>query len=148
MLFFRKKKRYSGEVVDLVESYVVEASLLNDYTKSIVFNIVLKDNTVIGNCDIRLGNSNELYYAGNIGYSIRENYRGNNYAYYASLILIDIGKKYGLNKLYITCSPDNIASFKTIEKLGATFIERCDVPSNHWLYRRGEKVKDIFVLNI
>ena len=87
----------------------------------------------------------ELYYAGNIGYRIYGGFRGHHYAYEACLLLFQIAKeKYYMDELVITCSPENIPSHKTLEKLNGTLEDVVEVPSWHWLYRRGEKVKEIF----
>ena len=53
-----------------------------------------------------------------------------------------------MDKLIITCSPDNIASKKTLIKLGGQLLETCDVPSDHWLYLRGETVKEIYLFKL
>ena len=90
-----------------------------------------------------------LYYAGNIGYHVYERYRGNGYAYKACLELFKIAKNvYHMDKLIITCSPDNIASKKTLIKLGGQLLETCDVPKDHWLYLRGETVKEIYLFKL
>ena len=49
-----------------------------------------------------------------------------------------------MTELIITCSPDNIPSRRTLEKLGGTLLETANVPEDHWLYQRGEKVKNIY----
>lgn len=46
-----------------------------------------------------------------------------------------------MEKLIITCNPDNIASRKTCENLGANLLEIVDVPEENDLYQRGEKEK-------
>ncbi len=123
-------------------------SLFNKNVLGIEYDIVLQsDDTKIGYCDYRAGMNEELYYAGNIGYRIYEKYRGHSYAYQACLILLDIIKKeYNMDELIITTSPSNTASIVTIEKLGGVFIEECEVPRNHYLYKRGEYIKRIYRL--
>ena len=49
-----------------------------------------------------------------------------------------------MQELLITCSPDNIASRRTLEKLQGELVETADVPRSHWLYERGETVKNIY----
>lgn len=140
----KKKKRIQGMDVDLVEERKVEGDYANSYVPSVFYGIYLhgKD-TRVGNCDIRYGMNEELYYAGNIGYHIDPAYRGHGYAYDACLILFQLARKADMSELIITCSPDNIASEKTLEKLGGTILETTEVPHDHWLYRRGETVKNI-----
>lgn len=139
-----------GLDVYLIQKSKTKASSFNDYVENVEYTIMRsRDEANVGRCDIRIGENEELYYAGNIGYRIYESYRGNSYAYQACLILFDILKKeYNINELKITCSPNNIASKKTIEKLGAEFIEECEVPKNHYLYLRGEKIKRIYTIKL
>lgn len=101
--------------------------------------------TRVGYCDVRIGMNEELYYAGNIGYRINPPYRGHGYAYEACRLLFPLAhEKYGMDELLITCSPDNIPSNKTIQKLGCRYLTCVDVPEWHWLYQRGEKRKNIY----
>jgi tagatose 1,6-diphosphate aldolase len=45
----------------------------------------------------------------------------------------------------LTCDPDNIASRKTIEKLGAIFIERKEIPRTlRKMFSKDERVKNIY----
>ncbi|NLC96370.1 MAG: GNAT family N-acetyltransferase [Erysipelotrichaceae bacterium] len=142
-----KKERYIGDRVDLIKSYELEGE---EDSISIYYNIVLHDtNKVVGRCDLRVGMNWELYYAGNIGYSIDLEYRGNKYAYSACQILFEIAKNdYNMDELIITCSPDNIASYKTCLYLDGKLLETVVVPENHWLAMRGETVKHIFKYKI
>ena len=142
-MFFSRLFRHSvisGSIVDLRKRHHVYDE------DSVSFDILLHDtDTVAGMCDLRFGYTWELYYAGNIGYRIHEPYRGHSYAYYACRLLLEQAyEQYGMKELYITCSPDNIASKKTIEKLGAVFVTEEDVPPAHWLYKRGETKKRIY----
>ncbi len=90
----------------------------------ILYNIVVQ-NEIVGKLIYREGTDEQCYYDGHIGYSIYEEYRGHSYAYKACLLLKDmIDNEY----VYITCSPYNIASKKTIEKLNAEFIEKTLIP--------------------
>lgn len=149
--FFTKRhyrsNRTCGERVDLQLNrvYTPESypGALHDYC----FDIYLHHSDVrIGRCDLRTDRNEETYYAGNIGYRIFTPYRGNGYAYDAAKMLLDMAmNEYGMEEVIITCSPENIASRCTIEKLNGTFVEAADVPDTHWLYERGELVKYIYV---
>ena len=143
--FFQKEKRIIGDVVDLAEEQVWEADSSNDYVPSFFYGIYIHNGRQrIGYCDLRVGHNQEMYYAGNIGYHIYSPYRGNHYAYEACKVLFEIAKEKGMEWVIITCSPDNEASRKTIERLGAEYLETVPVPSDHWLYRRGETIKHIY----
>ncbi len=81
------------------------------------YRITLHDSeNSIGIIVIRIGYNENLYYGGNIGYFINEEYRGNNYALKACKIIKDVAVAHGMNKIIITCNPDNISSRKTCEK--------------------------------
>ncbi|MDD8048097.1 MAG: GNAT family N-acetyltransferase [Thomasclavelia sp.] len=84
---------------------------------------------VVGKIVLREGSCEERYFDGHIGYSIYYEHRGHNYAYLACLELLKIAKEKGFKELIITCSPGNIASLKTIEKLPSSFIEKKSIPS-------------------
>lgn len=86
-----------------------------------------------------------MYYYGNVGYNIKETYRGHHYAYYACKILFKIAKEeFGLKELIITCNPDNDASYKTLKRLGGKLVEIAQIPYDHELYEKGDRFKCIF----
>ncbi|MBP3891339.1 MAG: GNAT family N-acetyltransferase [Solobacterium sp.] len=144
--FFYREKRIAGPVVDLVEEKVVKGSAFNNWIPSIYYGIYLHNTHIkVGRCDLRIGDNEELYYAGNIGYHVFEKYRGNHYAYEACRLLFDVAKKeHQIEKLIITCSPENTPSKKTLLRLNGKLLETTVVPSSHWLYQRGETVKEIY----
>ncbi len=112
------------------------------------FDIHLQENDVrIGRCDYRPFVNIENYYAGNIGYMIYPEFRGNNYSLRASVLLCKMAKK-NRSKLLITCSPDNFASYRIITKLGGKLIKTIKVPKRHFLYKQGEKIKCIFKIDL
>ena len=145
---FRNRKVYEGPVVDLKERYRVSEKTAYDGVPTVYYDILRhSDKEKVGTTDLRLSIEGDMYYYGNIGYNILPSHRGNHYAYYACRLLFLIAKKeFDMNELIITCSPDNDASRKTIEKLGGVLIETTDVPPRHWLYQRGETVKNIYYI--
>lgn len=135
-----------GEAVDLRFESREEACARTSWVPSVYFAICPHGRHVkIGECDLRLGMNEEIYYAGNIGYRIYPPYRGHGYAYDACVLLFQIAhQKYHMDELILTCSPENTASRKTLEKLHGNLLETTPVPVTHWLYRRGETVKNIY----
>lgn len=89
------------------------------------------DDKEVGICDLRLGHNENIFYGGNIGYFIDKNYRGNKYASKASLLLLKLARKEKMNYILITCSPENIASIKTIKYLEGKFTGAFKVPFTH-----------------
>jgi len=53
-------------------------------------------------------------------------------------LIKDLLIKHNINPVWITCNPDNIASIKTIEKIGAAYVETIDVPEENEIYQQGE----------
>lgn len=84
----------------------------------------------IGRIVFRLGTDESLLYAGHIGYTIEENYRGHHYAYKACLALKEKIKAVGYSHVLITCSPENSPSKKTIEKLQCEYLETKMIPKS------------------
>lgn len=149
MIFFDrlfKKKIYEGEVVNLKESYRVDEETSYDGIPTVYYDIISNDtNSKVGSIDLRLTVEGFMYYYGHVGYNIIKKYRGSNYAYYACKVLFKIARdEFNINELIITCSPENKASYRILTKLGGEIVELVDVPSDHTLYRLGEKKKYIF----
>ena len=81
-----------------------------------------------GNVDLRSGESRDLLnYSGHLGYSVLPEHRGN------------LAREHGLETLWITCNPDNVASGRTCDNLGAEL--KVDLPGNTNAYRKGERQK-------
>jgi tagatose 1,6-diphosphate aldolase len=96
---------------------------------------------IVGGIVLRLGdNPNLQRIAGHIGYHVYPFARGHHYAEIACRLLLPLAKTQGLDPLWITCNPDNWASRRTCERLGAQFVEIVPVPPEHPLYPR-EKQK-------
>jgi RimJ/RimL family protein N-acetyltransferase len=142
---FRDKHRISGSIVDLkLESHHMKTEY-HPYD-SYDFGIYIHGTrTRVGYCDLRIGMSEELYYAGNVGYRINEAYRGHGYAAEACLLLFPLAhERYGMKELIITCSPENAPSNATLRRLGCQYVTTVPVPAWHWLYQRGETCKNIY----
>lgn len=91
--------------------------------------------------------SNEnIRYGGHIGYEVFPAYRGHRYALKACRLVLPLARRHGISPLIITCNPDNMASRRTIELLGATLLETVALPSHNEMYALGERVKCIYTL--
>ncbi|GAE29385.1 GNAT family N-acetyltransferase [Alkalihalobacillus hemicellulosilyticus] len=134
-----------GEEIDLHLIKTVPGNKDKNWVPAYHFNITLSDSfKPIGNIDIRIGYNDNLYYGGHIGYSVHEANRGNHYAAKAVLLLREVAYAHEMEKLFITCNPDNIASRKTCEYVGANLLKIVDVPEDNDMYQRGEKEKCIY----
>jgi len=113
------------------------------------YDIILKDvNETIGKISIRLGENYHSYYNGHVGYEIDEDYRGHNYAFVALQMVLDIARDYGMQRVYITCNDDNIASYKTIEKLAVELVGKVIPPKDYFAYYEGMPVQRIYSMKL
>ena len=100
----------------------------------------------VGRIVLREGTDEERYFDGHIGYTIEETYRGHHYAYQACLLLKE---RINMDHVIITCDPRNVASLKTIEKLGCQYLETKVIPSHlKKCFTKEEKEKRIYQWNI
>ena len=100
--------------------------------------------TIMGNCELRIGYNDNLYYGGHIGYTVFPEYRGHHYAGKACLLLFQLAAKHSMEYLYITCNPDNYASRKTCEYAGGTLLEIAELPEENDMRDKGEFEKCIY----
>jgi len=107
------------------------------------FHIRLLDGTIIGKCDLRVGNSDITVVMGHIGYEILEEYRGNHYAVRACRLLMEYAKKAGMQEITVTCDDNNYPSRRTCELLGMTLEDIFKVPEGivAYDYKNGSGVK-------
>ena len=127
-----------GEITLHIAS-VSPADETKGYVPAYKFDIVrLCDGVTVGETDLRLGYVRNLYFGGNIGYAVKEEYRGNGYAGKACKLVFQIAKRHGMPYVMISCRADNLPSRRTLEKLGGTLLETRVPASYSSLYRIGE----------
>lgn len=103
----------------------------------------------IGTIDLRIAESEEIrLYAGNVGYEVYPGFRGHRYAARACRLLFPLAEQHGIHELWITCNPDNHASARTCEILGAVFVDIVDLPESNEMYQRGERKKRRYRLGL
>lgn len=96
----------------------------------------------VGHVNFRIGNmDNVVLYGGHIGYDVSPPYRGRHFAARSCRLLFPFARRHGLDILWITCNPDNIASRRTCEIAGGQFIEIIDLPPDNNMYKDGERQK-------
>lgn len=94
------------------------------------FDILDRTGARVGGCNLRLGHSEALYYAGNIGYEIDGPYRGHHYAGKACRLLFELARRQGMEYVIIVCAPSNQPSRKTCEWLGGELLEVAELPED------------------
>jgi predicted acetyltransferase len=96
----------------------------------------------LGTIRLRVGDSRHVVmYAGHVGYGVDKQHRGHRYAERALRLLLPVAQRLGLNPLWVTCDPENVASRKTLERLGARMVEVVDVPEDCVIFQSGHPRK-------
>jgi len=105
---------------------------------------IRRNGSRVGKVNLRVGYTEGLYYSGHIGYMVDEQHRGHGYAEKACRLLAPVILAHGMKKALITCNPDNAASRRTCEKLGARLVRTAPLPEWHDICRRGERFVNIY----
>lgn len=123
----------------------IDQNLPEGFTPYSIYQIFVC-NQEVGRLTFREGTLEERYYDGHIGYHIEEEYRGHYYAYQACLLL---QQHLQFHQVILTCDPQNLASLRTIQKLGARYLETKTIPSSQRrFFAKDEKEKMIFIWEI
>ena len=133
-----------NDEIQLKLEKTVDGNVEKGWVPAYYFAICNNRGIKIGVCDLRIGHNDNLYYGGNIGYCIDQEYRGNHYAAKACLLLFELARKHNLEYLIITCNPDNDASRKTCEYAGGELLEVVDLPEDNDMRESRETQKCIF----
>ena len=95
-----------------------------------------------GEVSLRLGDSEFLTnFAGQVAFRVAEPFRGQHLAARACRLILPLARRHGLDPLWITCNPDNLASRRSCEIAGATYVECVEIPPDCDLYAFGERQK-------
>lgn len=136
--------RFEGPEVDIVVERLSPADPDKGWLPAYVLKVVLKGQQ-IGSLSVRLGYSDSLVrYGGHLGYGIDTEFRGNRYASKACELTRSIFQSHGMDVVWITCNPENIASTRTCEFLGAEYVQTVDLPPSSDMYQKGERRKKRF----
>jgi tagatose 1,6-diphosphate aldolase len=57
------------------------------------------------------------------------------------MLLLPLARTLGIDPLWITCDPENVASRRSLEIAGAEFIEIVDVPEDCGIRKYGGKMR-------
>jgi predicted acetyltransferase len=96
----------------------------------------------IGTINLRIGSSPHIErYAGHIGYGVNPAHRGHHYAARSLQLLLPFARSLGIDPLWITCDPDNVASRRSLELAGAELMEIVEVPEDCGIRKYGGKLR-------
>jgi tagatose 1,6-diphosphate aldolase len=87
---------------------------------------------VRGNINLRVGQTEHLtLYRGHIGFGVDERFRGNRLAIRSCKLLGGLARHHSLVPVWLTCDQGNLASQRTLELLGAEFVEVRTMPADY-----------------
>jgi len=105
------------------------------------FRILTGDGTDVGHINFRVGDTDHVCSsAGHIGFEILEPFRGHGYARQACEAVAPFVRRF-YEAVIITCDLENLPSRRTIEHLGAVFLDEVAVPPHDPHYQRGSRWK-------
>lgn len=133
--------RFEGEEVDLVVRATRPGNKERGRVPSYEMDVVLSGTfTIVGDVNVRIGYTDHLvFYGGQLGYSIERPFRGRRYASKACALTRPIFAAHGMDTVWVTCRPKNVASSRTCELLGCQYIETVTVPKGTDLFKRGDR---------
>ncbi len=124
---------------NVLENDNIRLELTISYRDNYYYKAYDKSNNYVGNCGLRLSETEANYYLGNIEYEVFEPYRGHHYSVECCKLLLNIAHDYHLDNIVITTNPMNEASKHIINSLDGKFIEVVKVPKKSVLYRQGDR---------
>jgi tagatose 1,6-diphosphate aldolase len=120
---------------------VIPGNPTRDFVPAYHFRILIADDLDVGHINFRVGDTEHVRVcAGHIGFEIGERFRGHGYALQACRAIAPFVRSVS-GTVTITCDPDNVASIRTIERLGAGFTDEVPVPVYDPHYKRGSRSK-------
>ncbi|KAA3660124.1 MAG: GNAT family N-acetyltransferase [Chloroflexi bacterium] len=150
MFKFLKPDNLSDGYLSLVLEKTTPANPVKGLVPAYTFWITrLGQDAPVGSIQLRIGHTENVEkYGGHIGYEIFPLFRGHRYAARGCKLILLLARQHKMKTVWITCDPDNIASRRTCEIIGAKLIEVIDVPHGHELYRSGSRQKCRYRLDL
>jgi tagatose 1,6-diphosphate aldolase len=130
----------AGDVI-LRFNQIVPGDTSRDFVPYYHFRIVTSGGCDVGHINFRVGDTEHVrLVAGHIGFEVDERFRGHGYARQACNAIAPLVRTV-YETVLITCDPDNFPSRRTIERLGAVFIDEVAVPPHEPAFQRGIRRK-------
>ena len=127
----------------------VPAEISSWHVPAYLFHMTTESEAYVGRIRLRVGwNEQIIRFAGQIGYAVEPAYRGRHFAERACRMILPLAQRHGMNDVWITCQPDNHASRRTLERLGARNMGVFDVPEAYPMDAGVERKKMCFRLDL
>lgn len=81
-------------------------------------------------------------YAGHIAFEVEPAHRGHRYALKAARLVRPLALRHGFSELWLMTTPENVPSRRTIERLGACYVDTVTIPAESDMRQLGiERVR-------
>ena len=129
-----------GQVTLSFGGYIVDDDAAG-ITLGYHFRILDSHGRDAGHLNFRIGDTERITFCiGHIGYAVHPEYRGHGYALQACLAIAEFVERVK-GSVIITADSDNLASIRTIERLGAVYVDEYTVPADDPAYFSGSRIK-------
>ncbi|MEM7601229.1 MAG: GNAT family N-acetyltransferase [Verrucomicrobiota bacterium] len=127
----------SYEEVTIVFSGMTDGDDGRGFVPGYHFKILNADSKEVGHLNFRVGDTEHVRMAaGHIGFEVADQHRGNRYVFKACHAAAPwVSEVSGI--VLISVDPDSVPSIRTIEKLGAAFLDEVDVPQGDPYFLKG-----------
>jgi predicted acetyltransferase len=99
--------------------------------------LVDEDGRILGVSNLRHALDERLeLFGGHVGYSVRPGARGKGHATHLLRGAMELARRLGIERLRLTCAPDNLASARVIEKCGGVLRDEIFVVAEQLTVRR------------
>jgi predicted acetyltransferase len=96
--------------------------------------------TKMGYLHLRFGvTADLLYHGGQIGYGVEPEFRGHRYAARSVPLVLPLAARAGMEEIWITCDPANIASRRSLEIAGGELVEIRKIATWSPMYQLGRR---------
>jgi RimJ/RimL family protein N-acetyltransferase len=109
--------------VDSPAGFAAWITRLVDDARRVTYRWIIEDDQVLGGIALRHEFDDHVQRAGHIGFGIRASARRRGLASWALGRMLDEARVLGMDRVLVVCAADNVASARTIERLGGLFEE-------------------------
>lgn len=119
------------DAVDSPGGFAAWIARMADESDQVTYRWIIEDDQVLGGIALRHEFTDHVQSAGHIGFGIRASARRRGLASWALGRMLDEAQELGMDRVLVVCAADNVASARTIERLGGLFEQVRDTAHGH-----------------
>ena len=141
MMYLHLARQLFSETIHLRLDRIDPADPVGKLVPSFHFAIENSQGERVGHINFRVGNTRHiLQCAGHVGFEIHPQHQGKAYAFHACQALAPFIRQF-YSHVILTSDPSNAPSIRTLEKLGAEYLDEVDVSADDPAYGAGARQK-------